>query len=228
VVPKYSALDAQGSVTASLIIQGDTWNAITVPLSFLVAQVATSLDPTSIAQGETGSMPITVKSIVGPDTHVLYGFDEGPLVTGFSMFPAQVFVPRGTTQKSSLVFQVPRNAPLGQFPLVQGPFITFSAFDGKQSGPLEPVPLTVTKGAISITFSNPAPIQLVQGSSAAVPVIVTIPLSASDFIGIDLVPVGLPTGVSMSAVSDAISWNPNGHPSLPPANVGPDGLKSTT
>lgn len=149
VIPEYDVLNAQGLVQADMEIDGDTWDTITVPLSFLVAQIVTTVTPQNIARESRGSVNIKVRSVAGPTTEVVYSLHLGPESIGFSMGPVTVPVPAGGVVPASLDIAVSSNVSLG----LQYLIVYYSAFGGEQVGLLY-LPITITAAVGSAAFVN--------------------------------------------------------------------------
>lgn len=112
---KYSALSVDGFFSATLLIQGDTWESLSVPLSLFPALVtSTSSDALTIAQGHPASLPIIAKSVMGPGVDLTYLMSTTQLHTGLTLLPPNTFrLEPKQTRSLSLVFQADRDARLG-------------------------------------------------------------------------------------------------------------------
>jgi len=94
---QYAALAKAGSFAGTLVIQGDTWNTIRIPLSLFLGEVTTTISTAllTIVQGRQAELPITLKSVVGPETDVRYELSTLKLHTGISLTPATFHVKQG-------------------------------------------------------------------------------------------------------------------------------------
>lgn len=239
---EYDVQSAAGvGLSAALIIHGDTpaWGSDSrVPLTVSVNPVQTirtafGSPAVAISPGGHGEIPITVTNVTGPPTDITYSLPLGwapsssfqgvPVQSGLVMNEVTFHqVPAGGMQSGSLHFTLPLSTlPAGSYPFS----IAALAFNG--TTPVTPaLTLTVTQGQISVALLNQNPIQLQEGRSATLQVIVTsAAMSPVDYVAINLVPANLPTGVTMSSVYDTLSDNPKGLPFLPQHNVDANGSR---
>ena len=223
---EFKALNNGGQFNGTLVIQGDTWDPINVPLSCLVAGIQTTFGSQmiAIAQGGTATLPITVKSLGGPATNATYTLNTGPGPFGITMDPLTVAIGQNATVQATLGFHATSSAPLGSFEL----FVQVTAFDGAR--PNNPVPnepsITVIAGQVGVAFVNQGGIVVQPGGSATVPVIATARMSADDFVSISLEPANLRRGVTMRALQEELSDNPDHSAFLPPHNVDANGSRT--
>jgi hypothetical protein len=111
---EYTALNVEGAFTGTLVIQGDTWDPVRVPLSLFLADVRTSVSDTiNIAQGYQASLPLTVTSVMGPGIDVTYEMSRTQLHTGLTLLPNKIHLNPKETKTFSLMFQADSSAPLG-------------------------------------------------------------------------------------------------------------------
>ena len=111
---RYEAGFVAGTFNATLVIQGDTWETVTVPLSLFVADVKTVPSSTlNIAQGGKATLPFTVQSIAGPAVDVHFEMSPTQLDTGLTLAPNDFSLQPGETQTVLLEFTADKNAPLG-------------------------------------------------------------------------------------------------------------------
>ncbi len=131
---KYLTRRSEGVFTGTLLIQGDTWETVPVPLSLFLAEVTTNIGTTllTISQGQQINLPITVSSVVGPETDVRYELSTLQLHTGISLTPTTFHVERGESLSASLALQAIPDAPLGENTV----FIRQSGFFRSPSLPL--------------------------------------------------------------------------------------------
>ncbi len=112
---KYSALSDEGVYTSRLVIQGDTWQTISVSLSLFLAQVATSVDSgvLTITQGGQADLSIAIHSLAGPAVDVSYETSRTQLHTGLSLLPNAFHLQPKENKPARLTFRADANAPLG-------------------------------------------------------------------------------------------------------------------
>jgi hypothetical protein len=106
---------AEDTYSATLMIDGDEWNPIQLPVSLFVAEVTTDVpaNPLVIARGRSADLPIRVTLLIGPETDVSYELSGTQLHSGLTLAPAQVHVAPGQPSLSILTFQAATDAPLG-------------------------------------------------------------------------------------------------------------------
>src|SRR5215471_13888804 len=110
----YTAPSGDASSTGTLSIKGEGWDPVEIPLSLSTAQVKTDFPVSlSIVQGQVATVPITVRSIAGPDTAVTYEISRTQLHTGLKIVPSDIFVHSHEVRPAFLTFQADGDAPLG-------------------------------------------------------------------------------------------------------------------
>jgi hypothetical protein len=62
-LPSFSAAGVTTTAAATLVIQGDTWDLIQVPLKFMIGDIVTTFTPTTVEQGTSVSVPSLVQSV---------------------------------------------------------------------------------------------------------------------------------------------------------------------
>ena len=110
----YEAGFVAGTFNATVTIQGDTWETITVPLSLFIADV--NVNPSTILnipQGGKATLPFTIQSIAGPAVDGHFEMSPTQLDTGLTLAPNNFSLQPGETQTVLLEFTADRNAPLG-------------------------------------------------------------------------------------------------------------------
>ena len=112
---EYEALHVEGTFTATLLINGDTWQPIRVPLSLFLGEVVTTFDVTevSIVQGTQVIVPMSVASIAGPAVDVAYVQSTLLLHTGVAISPTSVHVEAKQTAHANLTLSADLDAPVG-------------------------------------------------------------------------------------------------------------------
>jgi hypothetical protein len=112
---KYSALSTEGMFAGVLVIQGDTWETINVPLTLFLADVATTVitSPLTIIQGRQADLPIAIHSLAGPAVDVTYEMSRTQLDTGLSLLPNTFHLEAKENKPALLTFQADPQAPLG-------------------------------------------------------------------------------------------------------------------
>jgi hypothetical protein len=113
-------LVGRDTLASTLLIQGDTWDPVMVPLSMLLAHIETTLVGTVVEfTFGLGSLPIVVRSAAGPETPVTYDVIQRPDLSekGISMAngPKVVTVLRGDTVPTTLFFRADQTVKSGQF-----------------------------------------------------------------------------------------------------------------
>lgn len=110
----YAAGFVGGTFNATVIIQADTWDTITVSLSLFIADVKTN--PSSIlniAQGQKATLPFDIQSIAGRAVDVHFEMSPTQLHTGLTLTPNN-FSLLPTEEKTILLeFTADTNAPIG-------------------------------------------------------------------------------------------------------------------
>jgi hypothetical protein len=112
---RYSALSNEGVFTGRLVIQGDTWETVSVPLSLFLADVATSVTSglLTIIQGEQADLAIAIHSLAGPAVDVTYEMSRTQLHTGLSLLPNMFHLGAKENKPGRLTFRADPQAPLG-------------------------------------------------------------------------------------------------------------------
>ena len=116
---QYSAFFSGPNPTGTLMIEGDTWEKISVPLSFFPAQLITELPvtPLVIGRGQSVASPIVVHCTAGQQgTDVTYEMSRSQLHTGISIqgtAPSPLHVNFGERRNASILFKADSDAPLG-------------------------------------------------------------------------------------------------------------------
>ena len=116
---RYQAPTSPGAVTATLIIQGDTWAPIAVPLALSAQQlpkVTTEFisTPLVIWQGQQAAVPIAVHLDIGPAIDAHFEMSVLQLHTGLTLLPNSFHLEAGKTTNGILTFQAAPDAPLGE------------------------------------------------------------------------------------------------------------------
>lgn len=111
----YAAQNVAGNYNATLVIQGDAWDTVEVPLSLFISDSATTFDaaPVEIIQGQQVTIPMTVTSIAGPAADVSYEASPLLLDTGITITPTTVHVEPQQSLLTSLTLTADISAPLG-------------------------------------------------------------------------------------------------------------------
>jgi hypothetical protein len=112
---EYQALHVEGTFTATLLIKGETWSPIAVPLSLFLANVITTVDTThlDVVKGQQLIVPITVVSNAGPATNVFYQQSRGDPHTGLVIADTTVHVEAKQSVKANLTVTAQRDAAVG-------------------------------------------------------------------------------------------------------------------
>jgi hypothetical protein len=112
---QYAALSTEGSFFGTLMIQGDAWERIEVPLSLFLAEVRTTAptDPVEIVQGQQSVVPISIHSLYGPDVDVSYEMSRTQLDTGLSLQPNLIHLGAKQNAMTNLTLVAATDAPLG-------------------------------------------------------------------------------------------------------------------
>ena len=101
--------------TGTLLISGDSWDPISVPLSLTVSDVNSIIDsgPLTIQQGDEGTISITAHWVAGPDADVSYSFVGDFEAAGVTMDQASVRVHQGETKTVTPTIRVKKDALVG-------------------------------------------------------------------------------------------------------------------
>ena len=104
----------QGTLGATLVIEGDTWDRIEVPLSLFLAGVLTifTAPPLEIVAGQSAATPILIQS-TGRPIDVSYTISQTQLHSGLSIAANSFPTNPGDSLNRQLTFQADLNAPLG-------------------------------------------------------------------------------------------------------------------
>lgn len=105
-----------GTLSATLVIEGDTWAPIEVPLTLFLAQISTifTSPPLVIVPGQSASTPILIQSLAGPSINVSYTNSRTQLHSGLSVAPNSFQLNPGDSINQQLTFQADPDAPLGE------------------------------------------------------------------------------------------------------------------
>ena len=110
----YAAGYVGGTFTATLTIQGDTWETVTIPLSLFIADVKTVASSIlNIAQGAKASLPFIIQSVAGPEVDVHFEMSPTQLDTGLILTPNNFTLFPQQTETVLLEFTADTNAPVG-------------------------------------------------------------------------------------------------------------------
>jgi hypothetical protein len=147
-----------GPITGTLSVRGDSWEPVGVPLSLLVARMDVTTSPASFtaAQGSESGVDVTLHSIAGPETDVV--FTPGVLPGGVTMAQQTVPARTGAVTPASLSLVV---GPHPQYLPVGGGFpslplsVSWSAYGGQATGSLK---TTISVLPVGKTFTMPGPL----------------------------------------------------------------------
>jgi hypothetical protein len=217
---EYAALLIENTFTATLVIQGDTWDTVLVPLSLFLAEVITSAsDSLNIAQGNQANLPIFLASVMGPGTDVTYEMSGAQLHTGLTLLPNGFHLNSKEAKSFFLTFQADRYAPLG----LNDVFLEQLAFAPREKSALS-IKVNIRHPQIIVNPAQPNKINVSRsGRTINHSISISISLSSGPETYVDLSPGVLPTGVSMRGggfvQSDTINpwgskvdnWGEHGH-----------------
>jgi hypothetical protein len=112
---EYLAPGDGGTFTTRLVIAGDTWNSIEVPISFFLSGVSSTVlnTPIELAQGTSTDMTLDVRVIVGPDSNVRYEISPAQLHAGVSIIGQNEFQAMGVSKQYPLSLRTAIDAPVG-------------------------------------------------------------------------------------------------------------------
>jgi len=112
---EYEAPQGSGTFPGTLIIEGDTWETIRVPLTLSLEEIVTLVprDTLQIAQGESAGFGIEVMHITGPAIDVSYQLSPLFLDTGLTLAPVKVHLEPSERKPTVLMFTADADAPLG-------------------------------------------------------------------------------------------------------------------
>jgi hypothetical protein len=154
----------QDVYTATLVITGNTWEPVSIPVTMLVGQVETTFSSgVKVRQGLKAPLPFVVRSLAGPDTEVLYMRPAPPRSSYFRdwyMKPVVISVPRGQTVNGSLIIEAPSDATV--FSYAGG--IMQSAFQGRQIVYLDPT-IDILPGLVTVTLAQSGNLVAKQGET---------------------------------------------------------------
>jgi hypothetical protein len=157
---------ADGSTfTGTLVITGDTWNVITVPVSFFLSGISSTVrnTPIELAQGTPTTITLDVKVVAGPESDVRYEMSPTQLHAGVSITGQNQIHATGTSSPYSLTFRTALDAPLGDNNLAINQFflnkrtaffipITVKPFDSIQK--IHSVKIVAEPSALNFTFTT--------------------------------------------------------------------------
>jgi hypothetical protein len=111
----YAAPAGGGVFNGSLILQGDTWERVEVPLSLFTSDVSTKVltAPVLLPQGQQTELTIEISVASGPDAPVSYGMSRTQLHTGVTMPAQSPLMATQAPQRRTLRLQTAIDAPLG-------------------------------------------------------------------------------------------------------------------
>lgn len=169
----YTAGFINGTFNATLTIQGDTWETITIPLSLFLADVKTLPSAIlNIAQGQKAKLPFIIQSIAGPATDVRFEMSPTQLHNGLTLTPNNFSLQPAETKTVLLEFTADTNAPIGseevalnQFAFrMKGFFFTANiTYEPVTINPLIPNKIFVQRRGVSVNI--PISVQLNNGSA---------------------------------------------------------------
>jgi hypothetical protein len=179
------------TVLGTVLIQGDTWNPIHIPLAAFVAHVNTELlaAPT-IQQGQQADLPIKLQWLAGPDTDVQYTLNADPASQGITMLPMTLHLNRAGTVSGNLHFTAAPDAPVGMHSLA----VFESAFNGQDVTEIYP-DLNVVHGPVAVSLTTPDALVTEQGASFLSEVLVAL---SGESTAVSLTPGTMPAGVSFA------------------------------
>ena len=129
--------------TATLLIHGDTWNPISVPITATAGELSVSVPSILVKQGASTKVDVTVKSVAGSGTTVNLYFDadasaEAPNVTA-PLNPTSLWIDAGESRTSTLTVSADSTLATGEYSWSLGVW----AFDNTYSFS---VPVVITVG----------------------------------------------------------------------------------
>jgi hypothetical protein len=158
---EYLAPNDGGVYAGKLVVLGDAWDPIQVPLSFYLSYVSTTVlhTPIELAQGTPTDVTVEFKVAAGPDSNVRYEISQTQLHSGVSIVGQNEFIATSVAQQKTLQLRTAIDAPVGdnnlaidQFflnrrsglfvPVTIRPFATIQAIHGLTIVP-EPSALTL-------------------------------------------------------------------------------------
>ena len=110
----YAAGFEGGTFNATVTIQGDTWETVSIPLSLFIADVKTTPSTIlNIAQGQKALLPFIIQSLAGPVVDVHFEMSPTQLDTGLTLTSNNFTLQAGESQNVLLEFTADTNAPIG-------------------------------------------------------------------------------------------------------------------
>jgi len=108
------------SSTATLLIQGDTWNPVSIPITATVGELSVSVPAITVKQGASTTVEVTVKSVAGNGTTVKLILDadasaDAPNVTA-KLSPASFSIDTGKSASSKLTVSADSTLATGAYP----------------------------------------------------------------------------------------------------------------
>jgi hypothetical protein len=100
----------------SLVIHGDTWTPISIPVTIVIGsdvQTTFASSELSTRQGQSPSTSITAELVSGPSVDVRYELVHDAQSHGITMEPVSLRVPTGKPRQATLVFDVDLECPVG-------------------------------------------------------------------------------------------------------------------
>ena len=172
----YTAGFINRTFNATLTIQGDTWETITIPLSLFLSDVKTVPSAIlNIAQGQKARLPFIIQSIAGPATDVRFEMSPTQLHNGLTLTPNNFSLQPAETKTILLEFTADTNAPIGseevalnQFAFrMKGFFFTANITNEPVTiNPLIPNKIFVQRRGVSVNI--PISVQLNNGSAVGI------------------------------------------------------------
>jgi hypothetical protein len=125
-----------GVYSGKLVVIGDTWDPIEVPVSFYLSYVSTTVlnTPIDLAQGTPTDVMVEFKVAAGPDSNVRYEISQTQLHSGVSIVGQNEFNATGVAQQKTLQLRTAIDAPIGDNNLAIDQF-----FLNRRSGLFVPV-----------------------------------------------------------------------------------------
>ena len=190
----YAAGFAFGTFTATVTIEADTWETITVGLSLFIADVNTTPSGIlNIAQGQKAMLPFTILSIALSAVDVRFEMAPEQLHTGLTLTPNN-FNLQPTEEKTILLeFTADKNAPLGSEEVALDQY----AFTRK--GFFFTANITHAQVTVNPLIPNKIFIQR-RGTSINIPI--SVQLNNGPAVGISFSTLNLPPDVSMQGFSN--------------------------
>ncbi len=113
------AASTPATSTATLLIKGDTWNPVSVPITATVGKLSVTIPSISIVQGSSVKVPVTVSSAAGAGTtaKLIMGADasaEAPNVTA-TLSPTSLTIGQGKSATSTLTVSADSTLATGSY-----------------------------------------------------------------------------------------------------------------